>query len=129
MLHRPIPADRPVPLRAKPVDARELDRLCADLVGGSVPPRTERLLAAPVSKKGRKLVEEAAEVALDLVHGDRQGVVNESVDLLYHLAVIWRDLRIDPAFVWAEMARRRVALGICEKLPKARCAGRKPKKA
>lgn len=125
MLLGPHPADLPLPLRMKPVDAREFDRLCADLAGAALPRRTERLVRAPVSKKGRKLVEEAAEVALDAVHGDRQGVVNESVDLLYHLAVIWRALGIDPAFVWAEMARRRGALGICEKLPKARRPGRK----
>jgi phosphoribosyl-ATP pyrophosphohydrolase len=126
MLHQPIPA-APHPVRR--AGAGEVERLCAALSGRDLPPRTRRLLAASASKKARKLVEEAAEVALDAVQGDRAGVVAESVDLLYHLAVIWRDLGIDPDDIWAEMARRRGLLGLCEKLPKADRAARRRKKA
>lgn len=126
MLHQPI-ATAPHP--ARPVCMSELERLCAALSGDALPPRTRRLLAASASKKARKLVEEAAEVALDAVNRDRGGVVAESVDLLYHLAVIWRDLGIDPDEIWAEMAHRRGLLGLCEKLPKADRAARRRKKA
>jgi hypothetical protein len=39
---------------------------------------------------------------------------------LYHLVVLWHRAGIDPADVYAEMQRRADALGIAEKLPKAR---------
>ena len=93
------------------------DRLLVQL---ATPPtkRTRKLVRADTSKKARKLVEEATEVSLDAVAGNRRGVVEESVDLLYHLAVLWRDQGIEPAEVWAEMDRRAAVMGIAEKLPK-----------
>ncbi len=93
------------------------DRLLAQL---ATPPtrRTKKLMRADTGRKARKLVEEAAEVSLDAVRGNRRGVVEESVDLLYHLAVLWRDQGIDPAEIWAEMDRRAAVMGIAEKLPK-----------
>ena len=94
-----------------------LDRLVAQL---ATPPtkRTRKLVRADTAKKARKLVEEATEVSLDAVAGNRRGVVEESVDLLYHLAVLWRDQGIDAAEIRAEMDRRAAVLGIAEKLPK-----------
>lgn len=93
------------------------DRLLAQL---ATPPtkRTRALLRADTTRKARKLVEEATEVSLDAVRGHRRGVVEESVDLLYHLAVLWRDQGIDPGEIWAEMDRRAAVIGIAEKLPK-----------
>lgn len=81
-------------------------------------PRTARLVRSSTAKKARKLVEEATEVALDAVAGDRNGLVSESVDLLYHLAVIWHDQEITATEIRAEMARRATILGIVEKRPK-----------
>lgn len=80
--------------------------------------RTAKLVRATTAKKARKLVEEATEVALDAVVGNPEGLVAESVDLLYHLAVIWHDRRIAPEAIRAEMARRAAVLGIVEKRPK-----------
>jgi phosphoribosyl-ATP pyrophosphohydrolase len=94
-----------------------LDRLIAQLAAPATK-RTARLLRADTAKKARKLVEEATEVSLDAVRGDRRGVIEESVDLLYHLAVLWRDQGIAPEEIWAEMDRRTAVLGIAEKLPK-----------
>ncbi|MCC5961671.1 MAG: phosphoribosyl-ATP diphosphatase [Rhodobacteraceae bacterium] len=91
--------------------------------------RTARLTAAPTAKKARKLVEEATEVALDAVADNRAGLIAESVDLLYHLAVLWHDRGIDPKEIRAEMARRMSVLGIAEKLPKKGCARRKLSRA
>lgn len=86
----------------------------------SAPPtrRTARLVDASTGKKARKLVEEATEVALDAVAGNRDGLIEESVDLLYHLAVLWHDRGVSAAEIRAEMARRTAVLGIAEKLPK-----------
>ena len=100
-----------------PATGTGFDRLLAQL---ATPPtkRTKKLVRADTAKKARKLVEEATEVSLDAVAGHRRGVVEESVDLLYHLAVLWRDQGIDPAEIWAEMDRRASVMGIAEKLPK-----------
>jgi phosphoribosyl-ATP pyrophosphohydrolase len=88
--------------------------------GARLSPRTAKLLAADIGKMSKKVVEEAAETAIDAVRGDRAAVVNESVDLLYNLSIVWSQLGIDPGEVWAEMDRREAMLGMAEKLPKPR---------
>ena len=50
--------------------------------------------------------------------GDRVGVIEESADLVYNLAVLWAEAGVTPDEVWAEMDRRERMLGIAEKLPK-----------
>jgi phosphoribosyl-ATP pyrophosphohydrolase len=45
-------------------------------------------------------------------------VIEESADVLYHLVVLWSDLGIKPADIWAELDRRQAMCGIAEKLPK-----------
>jgi len=82
--------------------------------------RTVKLLASGLAKMSQKLVEEAAEVAIDAVRERHEGVVSESADLLYHLVVLWFALGIDPASVWAEMGRREQLFGLAEKPPKSR---------
>lgn len=81
--------------------------------------RTAKLVRATTAKKARKLVEEATEVALDAVSGNIDGLIAESVDLLYHLTVIWHDRGISPEAIRAEMSRRAAVLGIVEKRPKS----------
>jgi phosphoribosyl-ATP pyrophosphohydrolase len=88
--------------------------------GGRLSPRTAKLLSADIAKMAKKVVEEAAETAIDAVRGDRTAVVNESVDLLYNLSIVWSEMGIDPDEVWTEMDRRERVLGMVEKLPKAR---------
>ena len=80
--------------------------------------RTAKLLAAGPTKMAQKLGEEAVEVAIDAVRGNRKAVILESADLLYHLVVLWAEMGIPPDEVWAEMAGREASLGIAEKLPK-----------
>ena len=81
--------------------------------------KTARLLAAGPKKIAKKVGEEAVEVALDAMNEDRQGVINESADLLYNLSVLWATLNIHPNDVFAEIRRREALYGIAEKLPKA----------
>lgn len=102
-------------------DATQIDRLHAKL-GSTRSRRVRRLIEAGRDKMARKLVEEAAEAALDAVKGNRDGLIDESVDILYHLTVLWRDCGVDPAEICAEMARRDAEQGICGKLPKRRGA-------
>ncbi|NWG24172.1 MAG: phosphoribosyl-ATP diphosphatase [Pseudorhodoplanes sp.] len=80
--------------------------------------RTARLMRAGKSKIAKKLAEEAVEVVIDAMQGDRQAVVRESADLLYNLVVLWVSTGIRPEDVWAEMRRREQLFGIAEKLPK-----------
>ncbi|MBI1685190.1 phosphoribosyl-ATP diphosphatase [Caulobacter hibisci] len=84
--------------------------------------RTRKLLAAGLPKMAQKVIEEAAEVAIDAVRGDKASVVTESVDLLYNLLILWSEVGVDPDMVWAEMDRRERLLGMAEKLPKGRPA-------
>jgi phosphoribosyl-ATP pyrophosphohydrolase len=80
--------------------------------------RTARLLRSGRDKMAKKLAEEAVEVVIDSMHGDRDAVVKESADLIYNLVVLWVAAGIRPEDVWKEMDRRERLLGIAEKLPK-----------
>jgi phosphoribosyl-ATP pyrophosphohydrolase len=83
--------------------------------GGS---RTARLLQAGPRKIAKKVAEEAAEVALEAAVGNRNEVVRESADLLYHLVVLWFEAGVQPKDIWAEMDRREKMYGIAEKISK-----------
>jgi phosphoribosyl-ATP pyrophosphohydrolase len=99
-----------------------LDRLyAAALAARSADPtssRTARLLHAGRNKMAKKVAEEAVEVVIDAMQGDRPAVVRESADLLYNLVVLWVAAGVHPKDVWNEMARRERLFGIAEKVPK-----------
>lgn len=80
--------------------------------------RTSRLLHAGPAKMAKKLGEEALEVLIDALHGNRDAVVRESADLLYNLVVLWVAAGVDPKDVWKEMDRRERLFGIAEKMLK-----------
>ena len=86
--------------------------------GRKTSPRTTRLLAGGLPRIAQKLAEEATEVVIEAVRGERLAVINESVDLIYNLVVLWSELGITALEVWAEMDRRQALLGMAEKLPK-----------
>jgi phosphoribosyl-ATP pyrophosphohydrolase len=81
--------------------------------------RTARLFQRGPTKMAKKLAEEAIEVVIDAVNGNRAAVVRESADLLYNLTVLWAAAGVRPQDVWLEMARREHLLGIAEKMPKS----------
>lgn len=76
---------------------------------------TAKLLAAGKPEIVRKIGEEAAEVLTAALAEGRTEVIAESADLLYHLLVLWAAEGIQPADVWAELARREGTSGIEEK--------------
>src|ERR1700682_5678785 len=80
--------------------------------------RTAKLFRDGVHKMAKKLAEEAIEVGLDAVQMNRESVVLESADMLYHLAVVWAECGISPADVLGDLDRRERIYGIAEKLPK-----------
>src|SRR5271157_5239818 len=80
--------------------------------------RTARLLRSGRNKMAKKLAEEAVEVVIDAMTGDREAVIKESADLIYNLVVLWISSGIRPEDVWKEMDRRERLFGIAEKVPK-----------
>ena len=80
--------------------------------------RTARLFQRGPAKMAKKLAEEAIEVVIDAVNGNRDAVVRESADLLYNLVVLWVSSGVHPKDVWREMDRRERLFGIAEKLHK-----------
>ena len=91
--------------------------------------RTARLFRAGRSKIAKKLAEEAIEVVIDAVNGDRNAVVRESADLLYNLVVVWAACGVRPGEVWKEMERREGLFGIAEKLLKRNMLAKRRAKA
>ena len=86
--------------------------------GRRASPRTTRLVAAGLPRMAQKMAEEAMEIVIEAVRKERPAVINESVDLLYNLVVLWSELGISVSEIWAEMDRRQALLGMAEKLPK-----------
>ncbi|MCX7353998.1 MAG: phosphoribosyl-ATP diphosphatase [Alphaproteobacteria bacterium] len=109
-------------------DARVLDALSATIKKrrGGDPEKsyTAKLLSKGTKHIAKKLAEESAEAVIDAVSGNKDGLVRESADVLYHLLVLWADAGIAPPQVWAELARREGISGIAEK--RARGAKIKP---
>ena len=102
--------DPPAETGAEPFAAlADLERVVAERAGGADPGSsyTARLLAAGLDTVCKKVGEEATEVVLAAKGREREQVVYESADLLYHLAVLWRTAGVGVAEVAGELARRR----------------------
>ncbi len=67
---------------------------------------TAKLFSRGTAKIAQKVGEEAVEVVIEGLRGEKELLVSESADLLYHLAVLWADQGVTPDQVWAELAER-----------------------
>ena len=76
---------------------------------------TAKLFAKGKKKIAQKLGEEAVETLIEGVKGDKDGVITESADLLYHLLVLWAAVDVKPAEVWEALRAREGLSGIAEK--------------
>ena len=74
-----------------------------------------KLTAAGRAKIAQKLGEEAVETVIAATADDARGVVSESADLIFHLAVLLADMGLSFADVAAELDRREGVSGIAEK--------------
>lgn len=74
-----------------------------------------RLMARGRNKIAQKFGEEAVECVIEAINGDKDALISESADVLYHLIVMWVDAGILPADVWSELERREGTSGIEEK--------------
>lgn len=80
----------------------------------------EKSYIAKLFGKGRlkiaqKVGEEGVETALAAVAEDKNALVGESADLLFHLLILWADAGVTPGDVLAEMKRREGISGLDEK--------------
>jgi phosphoribosyl-ATP pyrophosphohydrolase len=73
-----------------------------------------RLLSRGRSRVAQKLGEEAVECLIELMAGNRPGIIGESADLLYHLLVIWVQAGIQPREVWQELHQRETVSHLTE---------------
>ena len=79
-----------------------------------------RLLSRGTAKIAQKFGEEAVECLIEATLGNRDALVAESADVLYHLVVIWVNAGVRPEEVWAELQRREGVSGIAEKNARVR---------
>jgi phosphoribosyl-ATP pyrophosphohydrolase len=79
-----------------------------------------RLLSRGPTKVAQKFGEEAVECLIEAVAGNRDALIAESADVLYHLLVLWVSSGVAPAEVWAELVRREGISGIAEKAARAK---------
>ena len=63
----------------------------------------------------KKIGEESFEVILEFLGNNKNNIIRESADLLYHLCVIWISADIKPGDVWHELHRRKGISGLEEK--------------
>jgi phosphoribosyl-AMP cyclohydrolase / phosphoribosyl-ATP pyrophosphohydrolase len=87
----------------------DLERTIADRAEAADPEAsyTARLLAKGIDSVCKKVGEEATEVVVAAKGAEREQVVFESADLLYHLAVLWRASGVSLDEVARELASRR----------------------
>ena len=81
---------------------------------------TAKLVARGMGKAAQKLGEEAVEMVIAAVGDDRQAVVSESADLLYHWMVVLHIAGVPLAEVLAELERRTARSGMAEKASRGR---------
>jgi phosphoribosyl-ATP pyrophosphohydrolase len=103
----------------------DLARLVASRAG-TAPDQsyTAKLLAGGPAKAAKKLGEEAVETAIAAIAEDRERVIAETADLLYHLLVVLEARGIKLAEVEAALGQRTGKTGLEEKA--ARPAAKSP---
>ncbi|MBR9844442.1 MAG: phosphoribosyl-ATP diphosphatase [Rhodobacteraceae bacterium] len=76
---------------------------------------TAKLLAKGPEKCAEKFGEEAIEAIIEAVKDNRDGLISESADVLFHLLVMLQSRGVSLDEVLAELARRQGTSGIAEK--------------
>ncbi|MBZ9991766.1 phosphoribosyl-ATP diphosphatase [Mesorhizobium sp. BH1-1-5] len=81
---------------------------------------TAKLFAKGIDKAAQKLGEEAVETVIAAIRGDKQALVSESADLLYHWLVVLGIAGIPLDDVLKELEGRTSRSGIAEKASRPR---------
>jgi phosphoribosyl-ATP pyrophosphohydrolase len=115
---------RPPPPLALGPSAVVLDRLWSVVVGrrnaDPAVSHSARLLQRGTVKVAQKFGEEAVECLIEAVAANREALIAESADVLYHLVVLWVSMDVTPEEVWTELKRREGISGIAEKAARAK---------
>jgi phosphoribosyl-ATP pyrophosphohydrolase len=118
---RALPPPPPLALGAS---AAVLDRLWGVVVSrrdaDPAVSHSARLLSRGTPGVAQKFGEEAVECLIEAVAGNREKLIGESADVLYHLVVLWVNGGVRPDEVWTELQRREGVSGIAEKAARAR---------
>jgi phosphoribosyl-ATP pyrophosphohydrolase len=100
-----------------------LHRLAATVAArrGSDPgsSHTARLLAKGPGKCAQKFGEEAVEAIIEAARGNREALIRESADVLYHLLVMLAAREVTLDEVLAELTQREGVSGLAEKAGRA----------
>jgi phosphoribosyl-ATP pyrophosphohydrolase len=81
---------------------------------------TAKLLAAGPERAAKKLGEEAVETVIAAVKGDRDELIAESADLLYHLLVVLKSRDVALRDVLSQLEARTARSGLAEKAARPR---------
>jgi phosphoribosyl-ATP pyrophosphohydrolase len=81
---------------------------------------TAKLIAAGPERAAKKLGEEAVEAVIAAVKGDRDELIAESADLLYHLLVVLLSRDVALRDVLSQLEARTVRSGLAEKAARPR---------
>ena len=105
----------------------QLEKLCTVIaqrasVADAESSYVAKLLSKGPERAGKKVGEEAVEVAIASAGGKREEVISESADLLFHLLVLWQAHGVAAADVMGELARREGTSGIAEKKARSKKA-------
>lgn len=73
---------------------------------------TARLFAKGRPKIAQKVGEEAVETVIEAIADNRDRLIEESADLLYHLLVLWAASGIKPDDIWQALGRREGKTGV-----------------
>ncbi|MBO4521300.1 MAG: phosphoribosyl-ATP diphosphatase [Alphaproteobacteria bacterium] len=76
---------------------------------------TAKLFSKGTPRIAQKVGEEAVETVIAAVAKDKEHVISESADLLYHLCVLWADAGVRPEDVFQTLEKREGVSGIAEK--------------
>jgi phosphoribosyl-ATP pyrophosphohydrolase len=109
-------AENPMPFTLQDLEQRVKDRASASAEQSY----TRKLLDRGVAHCAKKLGEEAIETALAAVTEDRERLIAEAADLIYHLIVVLQARGIALADVEAALAERTVQSGLDEKASRKR---------
>ncbi|MFI5010834.1 MAG: phosphoribosyl-ATP diphosphatase [Hyphomicrobiales bacterium] len=99
-----------------PFTLADLERIIAERATASPEDSwTAKLLAKGPAQAAKKLGEEAVETVIAAILNDKQALIGESADLLYHLLVVFRARGVSVQDVLDELQRRGARSGLAEK--------------
>lgn len=97
-------------------DLARLEAIVAERArAGATDSWTAKLFAKGTEKAAQKLGEEAVEAVIAAVSHDRQGLISESADLLYHWLVVLALEGVSLDEVMRELESRTAQSGVAEK--------------